>query len=397
MNYIIFPGVLDLRKGGPSGYIANLNKGLELIEEEKKVKIISNQTNNISSSNKQKKYKQILKSLIKYYSPLIEKRFEKSLIGDNFKSITNQIDQINFSPNDIIHVHSVFDFNTILRKQIPGKIVFTPHTPESISEETVNFIKSDYRNSNLNLENLKGKIKDIENNAFKKCEYFIFPSKEAMEIYADFIDDFHNIMRNKKIFYNYTGCEKLNYKLKRTEFRKKYNISEDTFVISYIGRHNKIKGFDVFVEVAKEIEKKGLNILFVSGGKGNIKPESNNFIEFGWTDDPGSIINASDLFILPNRNTYFDLVLLEVLSIGTPVLASNTGGNKSVATLTSGVNLFESENVKEIIDKILILKDNNEVLENMRNENLKCYYENFTLQKFSERYLKILEKINQSN
>ncbi|MDT3499240.1 glycosyltransferase family 4 protein, partial [Bacillus toyonensis] len=196
----------------------------------------------------------------------------------------------------------------------------------------------------------------VEEEAFRNCEYFIFPSEESMEIYSTFIKDFYDIMKDKKIYYNPTGCEKLSYKLSRDEFRDKYNIPKDAFLISYIGRHTKIKGFDILKDVAKEINKIDGNIFFVSGGTGDIKSESENFIEVGWTDDPGSIVNASDLFILPNKSTYFDLVLLEVLSIGTPVLASNTGGNKSVGKLTDGVRLFESGNVKDVISEILYLK-----------------------------------------
>lgn len=50
--------------------------------------------------------------------------------------------------------------------------------------------------------------------------------------------------------------------------------------------------------------------------------------EVGWTNDSQSIIAASDVFVLPNRETYFDIIMLEVLSCGKIVIASRTGGNK---------------------------------------------------------------------
>ena len=34
-NVIFFSGSIDLRAGGPAGYIANLKKGLELIKSQK--------------------------------------------------------------------------------------------------------------------------------------------------------------------------------------------------------------------------------------------------------------------------------------------------------------------------------------------------------------------------
>ena len=56
--------------------------------------------------------------------------------------------------------------------------------------------------------------------------------------------------------------------------------------------------------------------------------KTDHWIEVGWTNDPHSLIAASDVFVLPNHETYFDLILLEVLSLGVPVVMSRTGGNK---------------------------------------------------------------------
>jgi glycosyltransferase involved in cell wall biosynthesis len=391
MNYIVFPGELDIRRGGPSGYIANLKKGLKAINEESKVKIISNENTKSNNTIKSKR-NSFLKPLLGRSSIIIEKLYERSLIKFRDISIRDQIRRTKFESQDIIHVQSVLDYYAIKKNySITGKIMLTPHTPESIADEIVNSLRYKFANPNLKLSNLRGKLKKIEEEVFRDCKYFIFPSKESMEIYSTFIENFYDIMKNKKIYYNPTGCEKLNYRLNRHEFREKYNIPQDAFLVSYIGRHTKIKGFDILKEVAKEINKIDKNIFFVSGGIGDIKSESENFIEIGWTDDPGSVVNASDLFILPNRNTYFDLVLLEVLSIGTPVLASNTGGNKSVAKLTNGVKLFESENVKELISNVLYLKNNKDICNIMRKDNFTCYKNNYTLEGFAERYIKILD------
>ncbi|PFO76232.1 glycosyl transferase family 1 [Bacillus cereus] len=393
MKCIIFPGELNIRKGGPAGYIANLECGLKLIKQENEINIISKPKS--SKENAQIRSKLgLVKSIIGKSNFLVEKISERNAIKRRYANINDQLNNINFTNKDFLHVHNVLDFNSILEYGFPAKIILTPHTPESIVDEYIDAAKYKFSNSNLKLNKYKEKIKSIEKSAFERCEYFIFPSKSAMEIYSTFIDDFDNIMKNKKIYYNLTGCKKLDYKLQKNEFKEIYNIPDSAFVVSYVGRHNKIKGYDIFIEVAKEIEKLDKDIIFISGGTGDIETKSKNVIEIGWTDDPGSIINASDLFLLPNRNTYFDLVLLEVLSIGTPVLASDTGGNKTVSELTKGISLFESENVEEIVSSILNLKNKQSSLEEMKKENLACYSNHFTLEKFAERYLKILDEIN---
>ncbi|HDR8146177.1 MULTISPECIES: glycosyltransferase family 4 protein [Bacillus cereus group] len=393
MNYITYPGNIDIRRGGPSGYIANLEKGLDLINKKQNVSVISKE-NNVSREKNESLKKIVFNSLIGKNGFLAGKFGEKKFIRYRDAAIKKQLEEIKFTQSDIVYLHSVLDYNKFYDYNLKSKLILTPHTPESISDECVNLLKNSFNNTNLDLSNFKKKIKVLEENAFKSCEYFIFPSKESMEIYSTFVEDFDVIMKDKKIYYNLTGCQKLNHKLSREEFRKQHNIKKDAFVISYIGRHNKIKGFDILREVAKKINEIDKEIVFISGGTGDIKSESSNFIEVGWTNDPGSIVNASDLFILPNRNTYFDLVLLEVLSLGTPVLASNTGGNKTVAKLTEGIKLFENENVEEIVSQILNLKNNRNELPKMVDENLKCYNEYFTLEKFAERYTEILYKIN---
>ncbi|HDX9671101.1 TPA: glycosyltransferase family 4 protein [Bacillus cereus] len=392
MNYIAYPGNIDIRRGGPSGYIANLEKGLNKINPKQDVSIISKRSN-VSSQKSESLKKILFNSIIGKNNFMASKFGEKKFIKYRDIAIKQQLKEITFTENDIVHLHSVLDYNKFSEHNLKSKLILTPHTPESISDECVNLIKNNFNNMNLDLKSFKHKIKELEKRAFEMCEYFIFPSKESMEIYSTFIEDFDLIMKDKKIYYNLTGCQKLSHKLTKEEFRKKHNIKKDAFVISYIGRHNHIKGFDILKEVAKEVYKVDKEIVFISGGTGDIKSESNNFIEFGWTDDPGSIVNASDLFILPNRNTYFDLVLLEVLSLGIPVLASNTGGNKTVADMTNGIKLFENGNVAEVIEKVLEFKNDSNILNEMGNNNSICYNTHFTLEKFAERYSEILMNI----
>lgn len=40
------------------------------------------------------------------------------------------------------------------------------------------------------------------------------------------------------------------------------------------------------------------------------------------------LLQEVDVFVLPNRQTYYDLILLEVMRAGKPVLLTTTGGNK---------------------------------------------------------------------
>lgn len=205
------------------------------------------------------------------------------------------------------------------------------------------------------------------------------------------------ILENKKIKYLLTGTEKKNEILDENYFKQKLNIPKGAFIVSYVGRHNEIKGYDILKEFAKEILEKYKNVYFVIAGKeGPIeKLVHERWIECGWTTEGAKIMKNSDLFILPNRDTYFDLVLLEALSLNCNILCSYTGGNKYFEKYGSiGINYFKNENISDMVGKFdLIYKNINTIKE--RNINEEIFLKDFTIEKFGENYLKVMEEILQ--
>ncbi|MNI90545.1 hypothetical protein D3C73_1480780 [compost metagenome] len=76
------------------------------------------------------------------------------------------------------------------------------------------------------------------------------------------------------------------------------------------------------------------------------------------------------------------------------MLASNTGGNKTVGKLSDGVVNFEPNNLNGITRKIFEFKGQEDLLLHMRHRNKETFEHNFTLDKFAGRYLKVLNDIN---
>lgn len=395
MQYIVYRGKLDIRLGGPSGYLENLKIGIEGKDNNVKFLVICDSTNN--NINKRELKSKIKKMLISLNPILGEKVIEnindKILFKNGLKFMENLIDIDINKKNNLFHFHTAIDFYNGYERVNKAKTILTTHNPECFSIEYINSIKCNYKKE-YSFKKLKNKIIKAQIFAYQNADYLIFPSKESLEPYINTIDGFSEIIKNKKVYYNLTGCKKLEYKLTREEFRKKYNISNDKFVVSYIGRKNKVKGYDIFIKLFNEVCRDNENIIFLTAGAGEIEsPNSKQFIDLGWTDDPGSLINASDIFILPNRMTYFDLIALEVMSLGKPIIASNTGGNITLSQISSGVSLFESENIRDLKEKLLSIYNNKIVLNEMSKMNLDAYEKYFTIDKFAQRYLNILEVI----
>ncbi len=138
------------------------------------------------------------------------------------------------------------------------------------------------------------------------------------------------------------------------------------------------------------------NIYFIIAGKEfPIKGlEDPHWIEIGWTNDPGSLISASDVFVVPNRKAYFDLAILEALSLGSIIITSNTGGSSEIIKTTPGVIGFEPENLDDLIKNILLVKDLPSLKKKkLQQINLETYNKFFTVEKMAQRYLNELSKI----
>ena len=167
------------------------------------------------------------------------------------------------------------------------------------------------------------------------------------------------------------------------------------FVVSYAGRHNYIKGYDRLKRIATIIWKEYPDVYFLIMGKEEPLKGLDDYrwIEIGWTEDPHSYINASDVFLLPNIETYFDLILLEVMSLGKMVLMSNSGGNKYFKRYDSeGIKYFDDIDgaVSELCN---YMKYDSEKKNRAETNNLKIFETDFTCQKFASRYCEIMNDL----
>lgn len=387
MKYIFFDGKLLKRSGGPSTYLYNLRNGL-IKKNDKSINFIYDESDSKSLNGEKQKIKKIL---LKRFPKLYERLLMKKRMSCS--GIYNQLNKI--EAKDIIMFHMTMDFAKAFSKCDKDAVkVLMSHSPEVAAKQMAESLKS---------QNSKCKFKYTEKQYYKKFDLFsfkhadviVFPSKESMEPYYQTCDDFAQIIENKRIEYIETGTEELEYKFTKEEFRRMHNIPEDAFVLCFIGRHNKVKGYDNFIKICSTLLEEYPDFYVLTAGIGEIKsPIHERWIDIGWTNDPGSIANCSDLFILPNKRTYFDLILLEMLSIGKTCLVSNTGGNKTVAKYTDGVITYNDiDSAIEIIKKIYNDKDLNERLGKL---NQKIYKERYTIDAFASRYIELMKKLEQN-
>lgn len=384
------------RSGGPSTYLYNLRLGLN--SSNFPIDYLSDLLPKTTIEKEQEPFSVKVKNGIKRILPkyLYFKIFYKKLVQQAINNYLPVNFYIELDKYAAIHFHSTLDLlkakNNL--KDFNGKIILTTHTPCPPYQHELNHLNL----TSTNLEkNDFAKIIKLDFEAFKMADIFVFPCKEAIESYYKGYSPFENLemeLQKKETHYIETGIPQSTFKKNRTEIRKELNIPDNSFVIHYAGRHNYEKGYDLLVEAGKFVLEQNPNVYFLITGKENPSiPKLNHkrWIEIGWTTDPFSYANASDLFVLPNRETYFDLVLVEMISIGIPVLISKIGGNRyfEKKSLDHNIYFFEPDNTKHLLAQ----------LENILNQvplfskDKLLYHSQFSLEMFVDNYREFYTKV----
>lgn len=365
------------KTGGPPGYLYQLKKGLEELPS------YSGEIQFLPPSPITAQKKRVPK--------FINRAFTNYKLISRLKGSRRL--PVNINEYDAIHFHSTDDLYSVRRllERYNGKVILTQHSP------CASFLEKKETLSPLILKIHPKLIRRFEEGdlySFQRADLIIFPCKEAEEPYFNTWNRYIQIRDESKIGYLPTGTEQESARMTREETRKKYGIPEGALLFSYVGRHNQIKGYDVLIKAfSKYLEHNQNAWMLCAGAPGPIEsPQMERWVEVGWTNDPHSLIAASDAFVLPNRQTYFDLVMLEVLSLGVPVFASRTGGNKYFKRFgDSGIMLFDDEN--ELIRHLCQFEKTDASTKSMLGTINKQIYSGFFTEKiFAQNYINLLKQ-----
>lgn len=365
--------------GGPAGYLYSINNEMQRLKDNSFSFIDYNYTKFDVSS--------FCDFAFKVHRKLSAKTPEEAQI----KTINYLSKRHNscFECYDAIFFHSTFMLYSQRKdlEKYKGRVFLTSHSPKVSYREIIeDFISlNDYQEN----KELYDSTEKFDEYAFRRADYIIFPCPGAEEPYYHSWSRYAELRDEKKIRYIPTGILSVECKKSRKEIRNELGIPQDAIVLSFVGRHNEVKGYDILQNIFFKLD----NAYVICCGKiGSIQPpKSDRWIEVGWTTDPYSYVGASDIYILPNRETYFDIAMLQTLSIGKCSVISNTGGNKEF-TNTPGVKLYNSideavQCIKHFIDMDF---EDRKRLENIQRKE---FNEKYTIQVFYEKYKETIRNL----
>lgn len=377
---IHFPSDRIAPKGGPAGYLHNLRLGLEEIGAERFDFLPPAGAAYEQSKTLQKLVPARIKDLRRLHNFL-------SLLSRDVPAA------VDYSRYGAIHFHSTEDLY-LHRKALEsyrGKVVLTSHSPCAYHEELIARLNpKDARRKAKSL----ARLEEIDEYSFNRADCVIFPCEEAEEPYYHTWGKYAKVRDAGKLRYVPTGIVPANAKIDRREVRRRYGVPENAFLVCYAGRHNQIKGYDILKTAAMGLLADEDVWFLVAGREGPLyRPNHPRWIEAGWTGDPHSLMAASDVFVLPNRETFFDLIMLEVLSLGQVVVASRTGGNRYFERFASdGILLYDVP--VEIESMVRRVKAATSAQRSSWGEtNRAIYRSEFTVGSFAQRYAEAMTEV----
>lgn len=268
---------------------------------------------------------------------------------------------------DVVHLHSskMGAFGRILFDK--NKIIYTVHGFDSILVANKKF---------LFIEKL------LKNRAHKIIGVSNYDKHNLNNV---------GISSNVECVYN--GIEDITIRTDMTlstEEKNKIDVLKEKYtnIVCCIARDDQQKKIDLFFDIATRFPQ----FAFVwIGNTNSYNNLSENIYLFGKISEASRFLKFVDMFILPSNYEGLPMSIIEALSFGLPVVASNVGG---ISELLDGTNGMIAENTTDDfsakIEQILLNHD----LYKSISRNARLTFENkFTLEVMANNYQNVINEI----
>jgi len=321
-----------------------------------------------------------------------QERLEKTYIKTH-SEMEKRIKKLDINKIDIIHSHiSGGAFDIITMHSFDARIITTYQSKGSII--------SDYKGS-WKLDPVSSFAKYLrirELTELLAADVLTFPSKAAFQLMKNDYSDVDFSKKDVRIIYNGIDIEKINQIVNNTK-----KLKSDKFVILNVAKHVSQKNIDVMLKALKLI-KNEINFKFINIGNGVLLEKHKNMakdlglisnVEFIESLPSSQVIEKmynSDIFVLTGQEVVFDLVVLEAMAVGLPVILSNNGGNlEAIKNQESGILVDINE--RELANAILFAYRNREKIKKFSVKAKEDAINKFSLNAMIKGYLKVYSEL----
>lgn len=153
------------------------------------------------------------------------------------------------------------------------------------------------------------------------------------------------------------------------------NFDKTTITVGVVSRLEKIKGMDLVIPAFAETLKCGCNVRLMVIGDGSLRREMelqaeelrvSDYIDWKGRTEQSKLqecYDQIDILLMPSRSEGFGLTAIEGMARGCVPVVSNIGGLPEVVQDNVSGLLHNTEDIKDLADKIVSLCENREMLD----------------------------------
>jgi glycosyltransferase involved in cell wall biosynthesis len=256
------------------------------------------------------------------------------------------------------------------------------------------------------LMNNKGVLTNSDSSFKRKLYHYLFKDSSVIQNSKYLYNDISNYIELKNVHVLFNGIPEPDTSPLNSESTI---FEEETINLLYLANMTCSKGVYVLIDACKILKDR--EIIFHCNFVGAWNDISRSEFEYylnnnnlsneisykgvKYNDEKYNEYSHSDIFVFPTFYNYecFPLVLLEAMQHSLPVVSTFEGGIPDI--VDDGVTgfLVQQKDAEALADKLEILINNPELRKKMGEAGRRKYEEQFTLDKFENRLVEILEDI----
>lgn len=215
------------------------------------------------------------------------------------------------------------------------------------------------------------------------------------------------VASTKKIEIIYNGIRTSEFQRPHSvSLRQKYGWSDHDFVIGSLGNIRSAKGYNILLEAASLLKKRGLSCRFVIAGQPDKSGLYDRLLEqrkvlgleeqvqfLGFLDDPAEFLANLDLFLSSSISEGLPLSAIQAMVAQLPLLATRCGGYEELVTDRENGWLVDVDNPVAIADAISLLATKPEIRAKLAEEGRKHAIETFDISIMLSAYERIYDQL----
>jgi glycosyltransferase involved in cell wall biosynthesis len=350
--------------GGPYGYLFELREALALDQASGGAQIVVEERPQLArsplvasepASAGRRLLARALYKLQRYRASEFAMRLRAEMRSESAKWQIDRAAAEELFACDVLFVHETFLAEHLVKVDPANarrKLVLMTHAPTFYVEQWAAAVRPDVAGEDLRQERCVREHIAHELEVMRSVRAVAWPAAEAQEGYPEW----QHLYRKGSVssVFVSSGLASPVPKASAAEVRQRWRIGSESQVVLFMGRPHPHKGFDRFAAWAAASKVRQSRLIFVFAGPEPHWPglDTSSVVRIGFERDPAAAYRAADLVVLPNRVAYFDLGLIQCLSLGVPLALSPVGGHRAVTKLCPEIPVLAAADPMVVVDEL---------------------------------------------